>query len=76
MVGQFISLFKDTSLLSIIGFIELIGVADFATQQPQFQGEGLRPLTFAFVGFLFWVICSTMSRESQRLERRLGVGER
>jgi general L-amino acid transport system permease protein len=76
MVGQFISLFKDTSLLSIIGFIELIGVADFATEQPRFQGEGLRPLTFAFVGFLFWAVCSTMSRESQRLERRLGVGER
>jgi general L-amino acid transport system permease protein len=76
MVGQFISLFKDTSLLSIIGFIELIGVADFATEQPRFQGEGLRPLAFAFVGFLFWAVCSTMSRESQRLERRLGVGER
>jgi general L-amino acid transport system permease protein len=76
MVGQFISLFKDTSLLSIIGFIELIGVADFATEQPRFQGEGLRPLTFAFVGFLFWAVCSTMSRESRRLERRLGVGER
>ncbi|MGH9215412.1 MAG: amino acid ABC transporter permease [Acidimicrobiales bacterium] len=76
MVGQFISLFKDTSLLSIIGFIELIGVADFATDQPRFQGEGLRPLAFAFIGFLFWAVCSTMSRESQRLERRLGVGER
>jgi general L-amino acid transport system permease protein len=76
MVGQFISLFKDTSLLSIIGFIELIGVANFATEQPRFQGQGLRPLAFAFVGFLFWVVCSTMSRESQRLERRLGVGER
>jgi general L-amino acid transport system permease protein len=76
MVGQFISLFKDTSLLSIIGFIELIGVANFATEQPRFQGEGLRPLAYAFVGFLFWAVCSTMSRESQRLERRLGVGER
>jgi general L-amino acid transport system permease protein len=76
MVGQFISLFKDTSLLSIIGFIELIGVANFATEQPRFQGEGLRPLAYAFVGFLFWAVCFTMSRESQRLERRLGVGER
>ena len=76
MVGQFISLFKDTSLLSIIGFVELLGVANFATEQPRFQGEGLRPLAYAFVGFLFWAVCSTMSRESQRLERHLGVGER
>jgi general L-amino acid transport system permease protein len=76
MVGQFISLFKDTSLLSIVGFIELIGVADIATEQDRFRGQGLQPLTFAFVGFLFWAVCSTMSRESQRLERHLGVGER
>jgi general L-amino acid transport system permease protein len=76
MVGQFISLFKDTSLLTIIGFLELIEVANIVTQQPGFQGQGLRPVSLAFVGLIYWAGCSTMSRESQRLERRLGVGER
>jgi general L-amino acid transport system permease protein len=76
MVGQFISLFKDTSLLTIIGFLELIEVANIVTQQPEFQGQGLRPVTLTFVGLIYWAGCSTMSRESQRLERRLGVGER
>ena len=76
MVGQFISLFKDTSLLTIIGFFELLEVANIVTQQPAFQGQGLRPVTLAFVGLIYWAGCSTMSRESQRLERRLGVGER
>jgi general L-amino acid transport system permease protein len=76
MVGQFISLFKDTSLLTIIGFFELLEVANVVTQQPAFQGQGLRPVTLAFVGLIYWAGCSTMSRESQRLERRLGVGER
>jgi general L-amino acid transport system permease protein len=76
MVGQFISLFKDTSLLTIIGFFELLEVANVVTQQPAFQGKGLRPVTLAFVGLIYWAVCSTMSRESQRLERRLGVGER
>jgi len=76
MVGQFISLFKDTSLLAIVGFFELIEVANAVTQQDAFRGLGLRPLTLAFVGFIYWAGCSTMSRESQRLERRLGVGER
>ena len=76
MVGQFISLFKDTSLLAIIGFFELIDVSDAVTQQDAFRGQGLRPLTLAFVGLIYWAGCSTMSRESQRLERRLGVGER
>jgi general L-amino acid transport system permease protein len=76
MVGQFISLFKDTSLLFIVGFLELVDVATIVTQQQSFQGQGLRPTTLAFVGLIFWAGCSTMSRESQRLERRLGVGER
>jgi general L-amino acid transport system permease protein len=76
MVGQFISLFKDTSLLTIIGFLELIEIATIVTQQGDFQGAGLRPVTLAFVGLIYWAGCSTMSRESQRLERRLGVGER
>jgi general L-amino acid transport system permease protein len=76
MVGQFISLFKDTSLLAIVGFFELIEVANAASQQDAFRGQGLRPLTLAFVGLIYWAGCSTMSRESQRLERRLGVGER
>jgi general L-amino acid transport system permease protein len=76
MVGQFISLFKDTSLLTIIGFFELLEVATIVTQQGEFRGAGLRPITLAFVGLIYWAGCSTMSRESQRLERRLGVGER
>jgi general L-amino acid transport system permease protein len=76
MVGQFISLFKDTSLLAIVGFFELLDVANAVTQQDAFRGQGLRPLTLAFVGLIYWAGCSTMSRESQRLERRLGVGER
>lgn len=76
MVGQFISLFKDTSLLAIVGFFELLDVANAVTQQDAFRGQGLRPLALAFVGLIYWAGCSTMSRESQRLERRLGVGER
>ena len=43
MVGQFISLFKDTSLLAIVGFFELIEVSDAVTKQDAFRGQGLRP---------------------------------
>jgi general L-amino acid transport system permease protein len=76
MVGQFISLFKDTSLLFIVGFLELLAVSERVTLQDAFRGQGLRPVALAFVGLIYWAGCSTMSRESQRLERRLGVGER
>ena len=76
MVGQFISLYKDTSLLAIVGFYELLSVAQTVTQQPGFLGQGLHTETLAFAAFVYWVGSYTMSRESQRLERRLGVGER
>jgi general L-amino acid transport system permease protein len=76
MVGQFISLYKDTSLVFIIGVLDLLRVARAVTQQPEFLGQGLHAETLLFVSFIYWVGSYWMSRESQRLERRLGLGER
>ena len=77
IVGQFISLFKDTTLAgAAMGLLDVLNVADVTTGQPDFRGQRLAPETISFVMFLFWVGCITMSRESQRLERRLGVGTR
>jgi general L-amino acid transport system permease protein len=77
LVGQFISLFKDTTLAgAAMGFLELLSAAQAATKQPGFSGQGLIGETLIFVSFLFWVGSYTMSRESQRLEQKLGVGTR
>jgi general L-amino acid transport system permease protein len=76
-VGQFISLFKDTTLAgAAIGLFEVLEVGAAITQQGPFAGQELLPETFAFIALLFWIGSYTMSRESQRLERKLGVGER
>ena len=76
LVGQFISLFKDTSLVFIVGLTELLAVAHIITEQPEFFAQGLFVETLVFAGFVYWAGSYWMSRESQRLERRLGVGER
>jgi general L-amino acid transport system permease protein len=76
LVGQFISLFKDTSLVFIIGLTELLAVSEVITSQPEFLAQGLIIETLVFAGFVYWAGSYWMSRESQRLERRLGVGER
>ena len=77
LVGQFISLFKDTTLAAAaMSLLDLLSASDAATSQPAFQGQNLSAETIAFGMLLFWVGCITMSRESQRLERRLGVGTR
>ena len=76
IVGQFISLFKDTSLVAVIGLTELLGIAEIITKQRDFAGQGLIVETLLFASFVYWAGAYWMSRESQRLERRLGVGER
>ncbi|MGI9622794.1 MAG: amino acid ABC transporter permease [Acidimicrobiales bacterium] len=76
MVGQFIALFKDTSLLSIIGILEFLRVSDVANAQPQFVGKGLASVTYLFVAIGYWAFAYTMSKESRRLETKLGVGVR
>lgn len=76
LVGQFITLFKDTSLVAIVGLRELLGTARGLTSQGDFLAQGLHAETLVFASFIYWTISYTMSRESQRLERRLGVGVR
>jgi general L-amino acid transport system permease protein len=76
-VGQLISLFKDTTLAgAAIGLFEVLEVSTAVTQQGPFRGQQLLPETLAFIGLLFWIGSYTMSRESQRIERKLGVGQR
>jgi general L-amino acid transport system permease protein len=76
LIGQFISLLKDTSLLVVIGVQEILGVTEPVLAQLQFKAQGYQPEAYAFVCLMFWVICFSMSRASQRLETRLGVGKR
>lgn len=76
LIGQFISLLKDTSLLVVIGVQELLGVTEPILGQLKFKNQGYQPEAFAFVCLIFWVICFSMSRASSRLETRLGVGTR
>ena len=75
LVGQFISLFKDTTLVFVIGLLDPLTVADAVTKQRDFQLSNFAE-SLIFAGLLFWVGSYTMSRESQRLERHLGIGER
>jgi general L-amino acid transport system permease protein len=76
MVGQFISLFKDTTLVAVVGFPDVLAASGFANAQAAFNAQGLARITLPFVALVFWAGCYTMSREAKRLERRLGIGER
>ncbi len=76
MVGQFISLFKDSSLFAIISVVEFYRAREIIHQsQPEYLTNAIAE-TLVFVAFAYWALSYTMSKESQRLERHLGVGER
>ena len=76
-IGQFISLFKDTTLAGVaLSVFDLLNVGTAITKQDDYLGQGLIYESLAFVGLLFWVGSYVMSRESQRIEKKLGVGIR
>ncbi len=74
IVGQFIGLFKDTSLLSLFALLELTGISRTVLAQPQFLGRYAE--VYLFIGLIYWVFCYGMSLASRRLERQLNVGQR
>ena len=76
IVNTFIGLFKDTSLVYIIGMFDLLGIvrqnfSDANWASPQTPMSGL-----LFAGFVFWLFCFGMSRYSIFMERRLDTSHK
>ena len=67
IVGQFISLFKDTSLLAIVGLVDLLGIAQKILANPKFLGRYGE--VYIFVAAIYWLCCYSMSVASRRLEK-------
>jgi len=66
LVGQFISLFKDTSLVAIVGLVDLTGVTRNVSAQTEFQG--LVRETYVFISVIYFSFSFVMSRVSRRIE--------
>ena len=78
IVGQAIGLFKDTSLVFIVGLFDFFNIADVvANQRASLQVPGgIRLELSLFMAFVYWFFAYRMSVASRQLEQRLGVGER
>jgi general L-amino acid transport system permease protein len=76
IVNTFIGLFKDTSLVSIIGMFDLLGIVNL-NQSDANWATPVTPVTgYVFAGFIFWIFCFGMSRYSLFMERHLDTGHR
>ncbi len=74
IVNTFIALFKDTTLVLIIGLFDVLQTVSAAIVDPawpEVSTEG-----FVFAAFIFWIFCFSMSRYSIALERKLHTGHK
>ncbi len=72
IIGSFIAIFKDTTLVLVIGLFDFLGIIQFVGTNPDWLGfshEG-----YVFAAAVFWVFCYAMSWYSQRLEKKLDTG--
>jgi general L-amino acid transport system permease protein len=67
LVGMVISLFKDTSLVTIVGLLDLTGTAQAIVTQTEFIG--LRRETLIFITIIYFVVSYAIAGVSRRIER-------
>lgn len=73
LVSSFIALLKDTSLVTIVGLLDLLSIANSATQNPEWLGKIIE--AYVFVGAVYWLICFSMSRYAAYLEVKYEEGQ-
>jgi general L-amino acid transport system permease protein len=76
LVNSFISLFKDTSLVSIVALFDLLGSLRASFSDPKWSTPSTAFTGFAFAGIIYFIFCFGMSRYSLFVERRLNVHRR
>ncbi|WP_413378835.1 amino acid ABC transporter permease [Alkalihalobacillus sp. 1P02AB] len=71
MVGQSISIFKDTTLVALVSVVDLLGIGRAVMANPAFLGT--QKEIYIFVALIFWIFCYFMSLVSKRIEKSLKV---
>ena len=74
LVNTFIGTFKDTTLVIIIGLMDLLGTLNAALNDATWRGSSVEAYVFAAV--IYFCFCFFMSRYSQMLEREFNKGRR
>jgi len=74
LVNTFIGTFKDTSLVIIIGLLDLLGAANNSLNDANWRGFYWE--AYIFIGAIYWCFCFFMSKYSQYLERDLNRARR
>ena len=73
ITSNFIGLFKETTILLIIGLYDLLGMVQNASSDPEWLSTGVSATGYLFVAGFFWLCCFSLSRYSAHLERKARV---
>jgi general L-amino acid transport system permease protein len=76
IVNTFIGLFKDTTLVLIIGLFDLLGIIQLNFTDSKWSTPGTSHTGYAFAAMVFWMFCFSMSRYSIFMENRLHTGHK
>ena len=76
IVNTFIGLFKDTTLVSIVGLLDLVRTIEASRVDPIWAAPTVSYTGYAFAGLFYWIGCFGMSRYSLMVERKLAAGQR
>ena len=71
LVGSFISLFKDTTLVLIIGLFDILAMVTLTTSDTDWLGYEIEG--YVFVTLIYWVVCFSMSQYSKAVERKFNT---
>ena len=74
LVNEFLTLFKDTSLVFIVGLIDLLQAGRVVFTNPNWLGTQ-REVLF-FIGLIYFICCFAMAYAAQQVEKALGLGKR
>ena len=76
IVNSFIALFKDTTLVAIVGVFDFLRAIDTQRLDPAWNGPTISTTGYAFAAMFYFVFCFAMSRYSLMMERRLAHGRK
>ena len=68
LIGRCVALFKDTSLVIIVGLLDFLGMIKASAQDPEWLGNDTE--AYVFCALIYWIICFSMSQYGKSIERR------
>ncbi len=74
IVNSFIALFKDTTLVAIVGIFDFLRAVESARLDPVWAGPTISTTGYVFAAIFYFVFCFGMSRYSLMMERRHSAG--